>query len=253
MPVVAIFNQKGGVGKTTTTLNLSAALAREGLQPIAIDLDPQSHLSWSLGYQGGQGAPTVSAFFREEATLRDLVQEVQTGLRLIPASLDLAKVDALFGKSAAATTRLRAGIVASFRDEPGPILIDCCPMLGVLSLNAVLAADHVLVPVSADFLSMQSVHKLDAALRVLEKARGRPIPRKVVVTRFDARRRLSHDIFAQLRSYCGADLCETRIGETVALAESPVAGQDVFAHDPGSTGAKDYWALMEELAQGGFL
>jgi chromosome partitioning protein len=141
--------------------------------------------------------------------------------------------------------------VALGQDET-PVLIDCCPMLGVLSLNAVFAADRVLIPVSADFLSLQGAHRLDAALKVLEGPLKRRIERRIVVTRFDGRRRLSHEIYDKLKERFGDAVCDTRITETVGLAESPARGQDIFSFAPHSKGAQDYGALTMELLTKGF-
>jgi len=121
-----------------------------------------------------------------------------------------------------------------------------------LSLNAVFASNRLLIPVSADYLSMQGVNRLDAALKVLEKPLGKPIQRRIVMTRFDSRRRLSYQIYDQLHEHYGKDLCDTRIFESVSLAESPVYGKDVFAFLPHSQGAKDYNSLTEELLACGF-
>jgi chromosome partitioning protein len=125
-------------------------------------------------------------------------------------------------------------------------------MLGVLTLNALLAADRVLIPVSADFLSQQGVHRLDAALNVLEKKLQRKFERRIVVTRFDSRRKLSYDIFDKLKERYGSQVCSTRIGENVALAASPMHGLDVFAFAPHTPGAADYKALTLELVKSGF-
>jgi chromosome partitioning protein len=252
MTVIAVFNQKGGVGKTTTTLNLLAALTRSGQRSIAVDLDPQAHLTLSMGVRPPAPGESISAFFRGEKTLSDLLRNLPGGVRLIPSHMDLSKVDALFGKSVSITTRLRQGLQQSFAQEEAPTLIDCCPMLGVLSLNAVIAADRVLIPVSSDFLSLQGVHRLDAALSVLEGPLKRSITRKVVLTRFDSRRKLSFDIFDKLKEHFGDALCNTRIAENVSLAESPAHGKDVFDYAPHSQGAKDYQALAEELQAAGF-
>ena len=133
-----------------------------------------------------------------------------------------------------------------------PILIDCCPMLGVLTLNALLASDRVLIPVSADYLSLQGVHRLDSALNVLETRLKRKIERRILVTRFDSRRKLSFEIYEKLKERFGDIVCNTRISETVGLATSPMHGQDIFQYAPRSPGAADYQALTEELWNSGF-
>ena len=252
MAVITVFHQKGGVGKTTTCVNLVAALARMQRKPVAIDLDAQAHLTLSLGLRGIVGADSMAGFFREERTLAGLMQTAPGGLQVIPAHLELAKIDALFGNNKRIAGRLRAGVRESFPHSGVPILIDCCPMMGVLTLNAVLAADRVLIPVSADYLSLQGVHRLDAALRALEKTLKRSFPRKVVVTRFDSRRRLSYEIYDKLGQHVGDALCRTCITENVSLAESPGHGMDIFSYAPQSQGAKDYRLLAEELLAAGF-
>lgn len=252
MAVITVFNQKGGVGKTTTCVNLAAALGRMQRKPVAIDLDAQAHLTLSLGLRGIVGADSMAGFFREDRPLASLMRIAPGGLQVIPAHLELAKIDALFGNNKSIAGRLRAGVRASFPHNCVPILIDCCPMMGVLTLNAVLAADRVLIPVSADYLSLQGVHRLDAALQALEKILKRSFPRKVVVTRFDSRRRLSYEIYDKLGQHVGEALCRTCITENVSLAESPSHGMDIFSYAPQSQGAKDYHLLAEELQGAGF-
>lgn len=252
MAVIAVFNQKGGVGKTTTCLNVTAALNIAQQNPIAMDMDPQGHLSLSSGV--GRTPPNggMAAFFKHKTPLSSLLQQTPAGWRIIPSSLELAKIDAMFGSDPKAATLLRQGL----QEEPAlarvPILIDCCPMLGVLTLNALLATDRVLIPVSADFLSLQGVHRLDSALNVLEKKLNRRFERRIVVTRFDHRRKMAYDIFEKLRERYGALVCETRICENVGLATSPMHGKDVFEFAPNSPGAADYRSLTQELWDSGF-
>ncbi|MBI5429228.1 MAG: ParA family protein [Nitrosomonadales bacterium] len=252
MAVVAVFNQKGGVGKTTTSLNVTAALHMAQRSPIGIDLDPQSHLTLSCGLKPVLPEHSLAAFFKHKAPLAGLLQETHTGWQIIPASLELAKIDALLGSEPHAASLLKQGLREELSLTGAPIVIDCCPMLGVLTLNALLAADRVLIPVAADFLSLQGVHRIDSALTVLETKLKRKFERRIVITRFDPKRKLAYDIAGQLKSRYGALVCRTRIGENAALAASPMHGQDVFEFAKHSPGAKDYYALTKELWESGF-
>lgn len=253
MAVIAVFNQKGGVGKTTTCLNITAMLALARRNPIALDMDPQGHLSLASGIRN----PTVPeasmvAFFKDKTPLAHLLRDTPAGWQIISSSLELSKIDALFGSDPKAATLLKQGIHAELTLTGGPILIDCCPMLGVLTLNALLASDRVLIPVSADFLSLQGVFRLDSALDVLEEKLQRRFERRIVVTRFDMRRKSSWEIYEKLKNRYGALVCKTRIRENVALSTSPMHGQDIFAHAPQSLGAADYQKLTAELMMSGF-
>jgi len=253
MARVAIFNQKGGVGKTTTSLNLSAALTRRGTAPLAIDLDPQAHLSAITGTTVNNADDSVSAFYLTQRSLASLVREGTGGWPVIPAHLELSKVDRHLGKGPQALNRLNTGIARERLNTGRPILIDCCPLLGVLSLNAIFASDRVLVPLSADWLAVQGVLQVEKTLKALEHVFKRRLPRRYLITRFDGRRRMSHTIYKQIRERYGEDLLETRISESVSLAESPASNSDVFAHAPNSRGARDYDALLDELIAIGFL
>ncbi len=252
MTVVAVFNQKGGVGKTTTCLNVTAALEALQTFPIALDLDPQSHLTLCSGIKSVPLDGGMAAFFKHKMPLEKLLCETPRGWQIIPASLELAKIDALYGKDNKAATMLKQGLSEELALSGAPVLIDCCPMLGVLTLNALLACDRVLIPVSADFLSLQGVHRLDSALNVLENKLQRRLERRILITRFDSRRKLSYDIYDSLKDRYGELICKTRIGENVALATSPVHHTDVFDYAPHSLGATDYMALTQELLESGF-
>src|SRR3989338_1912680 len=252
MAVVAVFNQKGGVGKTTTCLNVTAALDIAQQCPIALDMDPQAHLTLSSGIKEVPPDSGMAMFFKHKTPLDSLLRQPPPGGKIIPATLELSKIDALFGSDAKAATLLKHGLREELALTGAPILIDCCPMLGVLTLNALLATDRVLIPVSADFLSLQGVHRLDSALNVLEKKLQRNFERRIVITRFDSRRKLSYDIYDSLKERYGTLVCNTRIGENVSLATSPIHNKDVFAFAPHSPGAKDYMALTRELLDGGF-
>lgn len=253
MAKIAIFNQKGGVGKTTTSLNLTAALARRGYNPLSIDLDPQAHLSYVCGATVQHSEDSVFSFYQQVKPLTQLLRPAAGGWLVIPAHVELSKVDTQFGKGPNILNRLNNGIVKENLNTGRPIVIDCCPMLGVLSLSAIFASDRVLVPVSADYLALQGVHAVEKTLKALEHVLKRRVLRRYVMTRFDGRRKMAHQIYEELKKRCGEEICETRISENVALAESPAVHKDVFTHAPESKGASDYDALVDELVRTGFI
>lgn len=252
MAVIAVFNQKGGVGKTTTTLNVAAALAMLGRQPLILDLDPQAHVSLALGVRGVPSEACMSGFFRAGLALARMVRPLRNGVRIIPGHPDLAKIDALLGSTPGVAGKLRQGLHAQTLAEAGPVLIDCAPALGVLSLNALFAADRVLIPVTADFLALQGLNRLDIALKVLEQPLQRRIARRVVLTRYDEAKPQCREALATLKQKYGEALCETRIPDDPALAESPAHGMDIFAYAGDSPGAHAYRLLTLELLDKGF-
>ena len=253
MAKIAIFNQKGGVGKTTTSLNLSAALMHRGQTPLAIDLDPQAHLSAITGTQVNNAEDSIFSFYETQKRLSDLIRDGRGGWPIIPAHVELSKVDSQYGKGPQVLNRLNQGIIKENLNTGRPILIDCCPLLGVLSLNAIFACDRLLIPVSADWLAVKGVLQVEKTLKALEHVFKRRVARRYVVTRFDSRRRMSHEIYRQVQERYGDELCKARISENVSLAESPASNEDVFTHAPGSRGAQDYDALLDELIETGFL
>jgi len=253
MAKIAVFKQKGGVGKTTTSLNLTAALARRGYNPLSIDLDPQAHLSYVCGSAVGNADDSVFGFYQNAKPLTQLIRPALGGWLVIPAHVELSKVDTQFGKGPNILNRLNTGIIKENLNTGRPIVLDCCPMLGVLSLSAIFASDRVLVPVSADYLAVQGVKQVDKTFRALEHVLKKRVLRRYVITRFDGRRRMSHQIFEDLKARYGDEVCDTRISENVSVAESPASKKDVFAHSPDSRGAQDYEALLNELVDSGFI
>lgn len=245
---IAIFNQKGGVGKTTTALNLGAALSRAGTPPLLLDLDPQGHLSSIHGQTPLEANRSLFAFFQDLCSLNELEVDWEHIGQLIPAHQQLIKVDSIFGKGPAILNKLRSGLEALEDTHPGrPCIIDCCPYIGVLALNAIFACDRLLIPVSTDYLSLQAADHITRTLQVLEPVLKRRVERRYLLTRFDRRRRMSEDVRNKLRERYGDEVLDTVIGENVAVAESPSLNQDVFRHNASSTGAQDYKKLLTEL------
>jgi chromosome partitioning protein len=253
MAVIAVFNQKGGVGKTTTSLNLLAGIAQRGQRPLGIDLDPQGHLSSVFGAHPRLADDSVYSFFVRQRPLAEVAQVTASGVMLCPAHLELTKLDTLLGKGVNVVTRLRIALKQA-DVAPGPVVIDTCPLLGVLSLNAIFACDLLLVPVSADYLALQGAQQVERALHALEPVFKRRLPRRYVLTRFDARRKMSSEVADLMAlAFRPEEICATRVAENVSLAESPAQRLDVFRHAPQSRGAKDYQALIEELVSAGLV
>jgi chromosome partitioning protein len=197
---------------------------------------------------------SLFSFYSEQRPLAGLAREGLGGWHVIPAHVELSKVDSQFGKGPQVLNKLNQGILKEQLNTGRPIIMDCCPMLGVLSLNAIFASDRMLIPVSADWLAVQGVLQVEKTLRALEQhVFKRKLMRRFVITRFDTRRRMSHDIYRQISERFGDELCQTRISENVSVAESPAVNQDVFTHSPESRGAQDYDALLDELIESGFL
>ena len=254
MTIIAVFNQKGGVGKTTTALNLAAALARSGRSTYGIDLDPQAQFSSIAGITAKSGDDTVLSLFQRNRPLTELVNESSSGIKVIPAHAELSKVDALFGKGFNVVNRMNTGLkVENLGNKDKPVIIDCCPMIGVLSLNAIFACDCLVVPISADYLSAKGAVQIDKTLKALEQVMKRRVKRRYLLTRFDVRRNMSMDILRMAEEKFGEDVCKVRIAENVSLAESPALNKTIFQHAPSSRGAHDYDALLQELISDGVI
>ncbi len=254
---IAVFNQKGGVGKTTTTLNLAAATIRDGGQPLLLDLDPQCHLSSIPDAVPQDATRSLFGFYQGIRGLDALTLSWEGIGRLIPSHQQLIKVDSIFGKGPTILNKLRSGLEALEESIPGQAaqntFIDCCPYVGVLSLNAIFACDLLVIPISADYLSLQAAEQMTRTLAILEPVLKRRIERRYLLTRFDRRRKMSNDVERKLRERYDGEVFSSVISENVAVAESPARRRDVFSHNAGSQGARDYQNLYFELQDKGLL
>ncbi len=167
---------------------------------------------------------------------------------MIPAHSELIKVDSVFGKGPAILNKLKQGLNTLEEEKKyDNIILDCCPYLGVLSLNAVFAADLIIIPMASDFLSLKSAQKIEKTLSALERVLKKRVDRRYVLTMFDKRRRMPFEVMEQATSFFGDELCKTVINANVTLAESPYHQQDIFSYQANSKGAEDYNLLTEEL------
>lgn len=238
-------NQKGGVGKTTSTVNIGAGLNKLGKKVLLIDLDPQANLTYSLGIQGHDLRKTIYELLKGQISTSDVIVE-KNGLQVIPASLDLSGAEIELSGMAGREFLLRESLTKL--SDLDYVLLDCPPSLGLLTLNSLVAADEVYIPVQSEFLALQGMSKLLQTVEIVQKRLNPSLEiTGIIGTRYDSRKTLNKEVVQKIQSYFGAKLFKTLIRDNVALAEAPSHGQDIFAYKSDSNGAEDYLKLCKEI------
>lgn len=242
---IAILNQKGGVGKTTTAINVAAYLAKSGKKVLVVDLDPQGNATSGLGVPKDTQEVTSYDLLLGKTTLDKATIELDQGMSLVPANAGLAGGEVELVNVSNRENKLKTALSSATHDF---VLIDCPPALGVLTINALSASDYVLIPVQAEYYALEGLTQL---LSVVQRVREGLNPNLellgVVVTMFDSRTSLSDNVYGELKKHFGAKLFETVVPRNVRLAEAPSYGKTIADHDKWSKGARAYKQLAKEI------
>lgn len=248
--VIAISNQKGGVGKTTTAINLAASLAANDLKVLLIDSDPQGNSTSGLGIEKQTGMLTLYDGLLRDTPLQQVVCRTECeGLEIIPADRNLVAANLDLVDAAEREHFLRR-VLAPIRDRYRFILIDCPPALDLLTLNALVAADSVLIPIQCEFFALEGISQLMETIDRIPESFGHPIEIEgILLTMYDDRTNLTRTVADDLRDFFHDDVLKTIIPRSVRLAEAPSHGKPILMYDPRSRGAESYIKLAKEIIE----
>jgi len=249
MKIIAFINQKGGVGKTTCTMNIGAGLTMLGKKVLLIDLDPQAHLTYSLGIEAHKLENTVYELLKGNCQAKKVIIS-RNGIDLLPSSLELSGAEIEFSGIAGREFLLKEALDGIHSYDY--MLIDCPPSLGLLTLNALTTTQEVYIPLQTEFLALQGMSKLLSTIEIVKKRLNKNIEiTGIIATRFDNRKNLNKEVVEKIEKYFGSRFFKTLIRDNVSLAEAPSYGQTIFEYKASSYGAKDYLNLCHEIIKRG--